>query len=273
MPRACAAIVMRVWSRVRRAILNPSPSSPTSREAGIAQSSKYSSRVGEPLMPSLCSGAPKREPGVPVLQHEGRDPVRARVRVGDGHHRVVLRHPGVGDPALHAVQHVAVARAHRPGLHGRRVRARLGLGQRVGEHRLAARDRRQVGGLDLFGRAEQQRHGAQLVHRRDERGRRAGPGHLLDHDRGGDRVGPRAAVGLGDVHGLQVGLDQSLVDVPGELAGPVDLGGPGSDLVVGQGADRLAERLVLFGQGKRGEIKAHALMVDRLSAGLGRLMA
>ena len=81
---------------------------------------------------------------------------------------------------------------------------------------------------------------------------------------------PGAAVGLGDVHGLQVGLDQSLVHVPGELAGPVDLGGRGSDLVVGQGADRLAERLMLFGQGKRREIKAHVSMVDRGSApGLG----
>ena len=65
MPRACAAIVMRVWSRVRSAILKPSPSSPTSRSAGIAQSSKYSSRVGEPLMPSLCSGAPNVKPGSP----------------------------------------------------------------------------------------------------------------------------------------------------------------------------------------------------------------
>lgn len=68
---------------------------------------------------------------------------------------------------------------------------------------------------------------------------------------------------------MRIGLDQSLVHVPGELAGPVDLGGPGSDLAVGQGADRLAERRMLFGPGKRGEVKARASMVDRLSAGLG----
>jgi hypothetical protein len=40
MPRAWAAIVMRVSSSVRRAILNSSPSAPISRPAGIAQSSK-----------------------------------------------------------------------------------------------------------------------------------------------------------------------------------------------------------------------------------------
>ena len=65
MPRACAAIVTLVWSRVRSAILNPWPSSPIRRDAGISQLSKYSSRVGDPLMPSLCSGAPKLKPASP----------------------------------------------------------------------------------------------------------------------------------------------------------------------------------------------------------------
>jgi hypothetical protein len=182
MPRACAAIVMRVWSSVRSAILKPSPSAPTSREAGISQSSKYSSLVGEPLMPSLCSGAPNENPG---------------------------------------------------------------------------------SRLDFLGRGEQQRHRAELVHRRYQRRRRAGPGDFLDDDRRGDRVGTTAAVGLGDVHGLQVRLDQRLVHVPGELGGSVDLGGPRRDLVIGQGAHRLTQRLVLLGQGKRREIVAHASMVNR----------
>ena len=102
MPRACAAIVIRVWSSVRSAILkpSPSPSAPISRDAGISQLSKYSSLVGEPLMPSLCS---ERETLVGVLEYERRDPVGARRGIGDRHHRVVLRHPGVGDPALHPV--------------------------------------------------------------------------------------------------------------------------------------------------------------------------
>ena len=40
MPTACAAIVTRVWSRVRSAVLKPVPSAPTSRSAGMRQSSK-----------------------------------------------------------------------------------------------------------------------------------------------------------------------------------------------------------------------------------------
>ena len=263
MPRACAAIVMRVWSSVRSAILKPSPSAPISRDGRDLAVVEVQLPGRRALDAELVLGRPERESRVAVLQHEGRDPVRARRRVGDRHHRVVLRHPRVGDPPLHAVQHVAGVRAHRPGLHGRRVRAGLGLGQRVGEHRLAARDRRQVAGLDLLGRGEQQRHRAQLVHRRDQRRRGAGPGDLLDDDRRGDRVGAGAAISLGDVHGLEVRLDQRLVHVPGELGGAVDLGGPGRDLVIGQGAHGLAQRLVLLRQGKRREIIAHGSMVRR----------
>jgi hypothetical protein len=78
------------------------------------------------------------------------------------------------------------------------------------------------------------------------------------------------AIGLGDVDRLEVRLDQRLVHVPGELGGAVDLGRAGRDLVVGQGADGLAERVVLLGQGERREIIAHPLMVDRLT---GRVRA
>ena len=53
-----AAIVILVWSSVASAVRKPLPSSPIIRSAGITQLSKYSSRVGEPLIPSLCSGAP-----------------------------------------------------------------------------------------------------------------------------------------------------------------------------------------------------------------------
>jgi len=42
----------------------------------MEQLSKYSSRVGEPLMPSLCSGAPKEKPGSVLLDHERGDPGR-----------------------------------------------------------------------------------------------------------------------------------------------------------------------------------------------------
>jgi hypothetical protein len=47
------------------AVRNPLPSAPISRPAGITQLSKYSSLVGEPLMPSLCSSGPNENPASP----------------------------------------------------------------------------------------------------------------------------------------------------------------------------------------------------------------
>jgi hypothetical protein len=80
-------------------------------------------------------------------------------------------------------------------------------------------------------------------------------------------IGTRAAVCHRNVDRLQIRLDQDLVHVPGELAEPVDLGGPRGDLVVSQRADHLTERFVLFGQGERREVdgrevKAHVSMVN-----------
>ena len=65
MPSAWAAIVTLVWSSVASAVRNPLPSAPIIRLAGITQPSKYSSLVGDPLMPSLCSGAPNENPASP----------------------------------------------------------------------------------------------------------------------------------------------------------------------------------------------------------------
>jgi hypothetical protein len=55
MPTAWAPMVGRVWSSVASAVLKPVPGSPMIRSPGIRQFSKYSSVVGEPLMPSLRS--------------------------------------------------------------------------------------------------------------------------------------------------------------------------------------------------------------------------
>ena len=62
MPTACAPIVGRVWSRLASAVLNPLPGSPMMRSPGMRQFSKYSSVVGEPLMPSLRSLGPTVKP-------------------------------------------------------------------------------------------------------------------------------------------------------------------------------------------------------------------
>ncbi len=55
-------MVTRVWSSVRIAVANPVPSSPIIRSAGSRTLSRYTSRVGEPLMPSFFSWAPKETP-------------------------------------------------------------------------------------------------------------------------------------------------------------------------------------------------------------------
>ena len=113
--------------------------------------------------------------------------------------------------------------------------------------------------MSSVGGRQQQRHGAQLVHRRDERGRRADPGHFLDDDHGGDGVGPGAAVLLGNVDGVQVGLDQGVMSLLRELRRLVYLGRVRRDLLLGQGTHRLAQRIVLLGQGEGRKIVAHAL--------------
>jgi hypothetical protein len=127
----------------------------------------------------------------------------------------------------------------RPRTHGGGVAAGLRLGQGVREHGVTGGERGEVALLQILGRRQQQWYGTELVDRGDQRRRRAGPCDLLDDDHGRQRVGARSAVGLGYVHGVQVGLDQRGVDVVRELAGLVDLACPGCDLGVGQGADRL----------------------------------
>ena len=89
------------------------------------------------------------------------------------------------------------------------------------------------------------------------RGRRAGAGDLLDDKRRGERVAAGPAVGLGDVHRVEVRLHQGLVHVPGELGGPVDVRRPRRDLVIRERAHRFTQRLVLFRECKG----AHAQML------------
>ena len=61
-PTAWAPMVGRVWSSVCSAVLNPVPGSPMIRSPGMRQFSKYSSVVGDPLMPSLRSLGPTVKP-------------------------------------------------------------------------------------------------------------------------------------------------------------------------------------------------------------------
>ena len=129
MPRAWAAIVIRVWSRVASAVRNPLPSAPDHPVGGDGAVVEIQLPGGRSLDAELVLEGTEGEPGVILLDHERGDPARPGRRVGHRHHRVVLRHPGVGDPPLGAVEDKTVPVADRARRHGRRIRARLRLGQ------------------------------------------------------------------------------------------------------------------------------------------------
>jgi hypothetical protein len=192
---------------------------------------------------------------VALLDDERRDALAALLGVGHGHDRVELADAGVGDPALHAVQHPEVAVAHRAGLHPGRVGTGVRLREAVGEHALAPGQRAQVLLLERLAAGDLHGQRAQLVDGRDERGRDADPRHLLDQDDGGQRVRARAAVGLRDVDGVQVVRQQRVQCLLREAGLLVDLGRERGDLRLGQRPDGVAEHLVLLRDPEQVEVR------------------
>ena len=136
-----------------------------------------------------------------------------------------------------------------PGPHRGGVGAGLPLGQAVADHRLARGDRGEHLLLEVLRRRQDDRHRAELVDRRDQRGADVDPGHLLDHDAGGDRVGTLAAVGLGDVGGVEARPRSSAFCAStGYRESASTSAANGRDLPLGDVPDRLPDRLVLVGQ-------------------------
>ncbi len=219
-------------------------------------------------MPSLRSFGPSSKPGIVGVHHERGDPVGLAVRVGHRHHRVPARHPGVGDPALGAVEHPLVAVATGPGPHRRGVRAGLPLGQRVADHRLAGRDGREHQPLQLLRSGQQDRGQAQAVDRRDERRGGADPGHLLDHQAAGQLVGALAAVLLRNDDRVEAGPGQRVGGLGRIATLLVDVGGVRRDLLLGQRAHRLAQRLVLVAEPVGVEVGVHDQSSLEWSAGV-----
>ena len=78
MPRAWAAMLVRLESMICMAILNPSPSSPMRFSSGTGQSSSHSSAVEEPLMPILPSCLVAVSPGVPCSRIKAVTPWEPR---------------------------------------------------------------------------------------------------------------------------------------------------------------------------------------------------
>ena len=184
-PSAMAPMPMRPPSSVFRNSLSPSPSPPSRLPAGMRQSSKMSCRCcwhGGPSSPP-CADA---EAGRIGLDDEGADLAGAFLAIGDRRDDVRARHPGVGDEALAAIEHPAVAVAARSRPRAARVAPRPWLGEAVGADHLAGCHRSEVSLLLLIGAGQPDRVAAEAGVRADDDADAArDPRQLLD----GDRVG------------------------------------------------------------------------------------
>ena len=94
-------------------------------------------------MPIFGSRRATSKPGVSDSTTKAEMPGVALGRVGLREHRVERGDPGVRDEPLRAVEDVLAVVAARLGAHRRRVRARAGLGQRVGAEPLPRGELRQ----------------------------------------------------------------------------------------------------------------------------------
>ena len=161
---------------------------------------------------------------------------------------VELGDPRVRDEPLRPVQDVLAAVAPRLGPHRGRVRARAGLGERVGDQPLATRQPREVARLLLVRACELEPERAQLLDGQDQPGRRADLREFLDRDEHHQRAGAGAAVLLLERKPEQVVLAHQLDHVPGELGRPVDLGRARGHALARELADEVADLALLGAQ-------------------------
>src|SRR5207302_1361115 len=140
------------------------------------------------------------------------------------------------------------------GTGGRRVGAGAWLGQAESGQLLARGKLGQPLPLLLLRAEEQDRHRPKRgVRGHRDRDRGVDPGQLLDGDRVRKRVGPRAAVLLGDRHPHQPELGELRHEVVGKAVLAVELRGYRRDLFLRELADGAADELVL---GR--EVEVHA---------------
>ncbi len=167
--------------------------------------------------------------------------------VGDREDDVEVRDAEVRDPVLGPVDHPLLAVLDGRRLHPRRVRARLGLGQRERRRPLAGRAPRQEALLQLLGAEQLDRQRAELLHHQDQRARGVDLGDLLDRHVQHQRARAGAAVLGRERQAEDVLLGQQLAHVPRVLGLLVDLGRARRDPLARDLADRLAEIQVLLG--------------------------
>ena len=128
------------------------------------------------------------------------------------------------------------------------IAARLGLRQGEGDERPAGGEVREPARLLLVGAGEEERQRAKLLDRQDQPAGRADAADLLDREADGQQLAAQPAVLGRERQAEDVVGGEEILDVPGKFGGPVDLGRPRRDPLVGQHTDRVAEHLLLLGQ-------------------------
>ena len=196
--------------------------------------------------PILSRLRPRSKPSMPALDHEQRDALVAGVRVGPRHDHDQVGEDAVGDEGLLAVEQVMVALVGGGGADPLQVRARAGLGHRDRRDQLAGAQAGEPALLLLVGRRRAEVGDDHVVEERVRRAVHPAPGHLLvDHHVVAEVVGAAAAVLLVELEceqALRAGLGPR---VPVDDAVGLPLLVPRHDLLVEEGADRVAEGLVL----------------------------
>jgi hypothetical protein len=173
---------------------------------------------------------------------------RVGLRVGLDQHEDQRGEQAVGDPHLLAVDlPAAVVALAGAGLDRLHVGAELGLGEAERRADLAAGHPRQVLLLLLVGAELHQQVGADEVGVDDPGDRDPPARELFDDHHVGREVQAHPAVLLGERHPEQPELLHLLDDRIGELVGGVVVLGVGQDLLVGELAHHLADRLLLVG--------------------------
>ncbi len=203
------------------------------------------------------------------LDDERADLAGVGAAVGHRGDDVGAGHPGIGDEALATVEDpgVAVARGTRAG--PARVASRAWLGEAVGADHLAGGHRPQVLLLLCVGARHPERVAAEAgVGADDDADRSGDPGQLLDRDRVGQAVEPRAADLLRVGHAEQPERCRLTDDLHRELALALQVVRDRGDAPLGEVAHGATDLLVLWREGevhgRRGSVRgAPSLAIGR----------
>ena len=211
-------------------------------------------------MAHLLLFLPRDHPGSPGERRTRRSPMLER-RVGSGKDGVEARERPVRDEAFLARQHVVVPGTLGTGLQPPGVAPPAGFGQAERSEVVVRTERREHALLLLRGAAEQDRLEREAV--RDDRRRHAGAraGELLD-DQALLGQGEATAAELGrDIEVHQPELPGLLVDLNGEAAGPIALGGMRGHLGPGELPREVLQAPLVLGERIRHATRTRAATI------------